>query len=43
MNMAIQAPSTPGTYWLEIEAVQEFAAWFKDKGSPGIRMEAEVK
>ena len=43
MYMGIKAPSKPGTYWLEIEAVQELVAWFKDKGYPGIRVETEVK
>jgi len=42
MNMEIKAPSRPGKYWLEIEAVQELVAWFKDKGSPGIRIEGQV-
>jgi hypothetical protein len=43
MNMEIKAPSRPGKYWLEIEAVQELVAWFKDKGSPGIRIEVQVR
>ncbi len=43
LNMGIKAPSRPGKYWLEIEAVQELVAWFKDKGSPGIRIEVEVQ
>jgi hypothetical protein len=43
MNLDIKAPSNPGEYWLEIEAVQELVAWFKDKGCSGIRMEEEVK
>lgn len=43
MNMGIEAPSRPGKYWLEIEAVQELVAWFKDKGSTGIRIEVEVR
>jgi hypothetical protein len=42
MNMEIKAPSRPGKYWLEIEVVQELIAWFKDKGSPGIRIELEI-
>jgi len=43
MKMEIKAPSMPGRYWLEIEAVQELVAWFKDKGSPGIRIEVNVR
>jgi hypothetical protein len=43
MKMGIKAPSKLGKYWLEIEAVQESVAWFKDKGSPGIRIEVAVK
>jgi len=43
LNMEIKAPSRPGKYWLEIEAVQELVAWFKDKGCPGLRIEAQVK
>lgn len=42
LNIWIDAPSMPGKYWLEIEAVQELVAWFKDKGSPGMRVEADV-
>jgi hypothetical protein len=41
--MDIKAPSRPGKYRLEIEAVQELVAWFKDKGCPGIKIEAEVR
>jgi hypothetical protein len=43
MKMEIKAPSKPGKYWLEIEAVQELVAWFKDRGSPGIRIKVEVQ
>ena len=43
MRMDIKAPSRPGKYRLEIEAVQELVAWFKDKGCPGIKIEAEVR
>jgi len=43
MKMEIKAPSMPGRYWMEIEAVQELVAWFKDKGSPGIRIKGDVK
>ena len=42
LNMAITAPQKPGRYWLEIEAVQDMVAWFKDKGCPGIRIAVEV-
>jgi hypothetical protein len=42
LKMAIKAPLKPGKYWLEIEAVQELVAWFKDKGCPGIRIAVEV-
>jgi hypothetical protein len=43
VTMEIQSPPTPGKYWLEIEAVQELVAWFKEKGHPGIRFEVEVR
>jgi len=43
MNLEIKAPSRPGKFWLEIEAVQELVAWFKDKGYPGLRIEVQVK
>jgi hypothetical protein len=43
LKMAIKAPPKPGRYSLEIEAVQELVAWFKDKGCPGIRIAVEVK
>ena len=42
-KMEIESPAKPGKYWLEIEAVQEQIAWFKDKGSPGLRLEVDVK
>ena len=43
LNMEIKGPSKPGKYYLEIEAVQELVAWFKDKGSPGIRIGVKVR
>lgn len=43
LNMEIKAPSKTGKYCLEIEAVQELVAWFKDKGYPGIRIEVDVQ
>lgn len=43
MDIEIKAPSRPGKYWLEIEAVQELVAWFKDKGCPGMRIEVQVR
>jgi hypothetical protein len=43
VEMEAAAPSRPGKYWLEIEAVQELVAWFKDKGSAGVRIEVEVQ
>ena len=30
----VDAPSVPGTYYLEFDLVQEFVAWFHDQGSP---------
>ncbi len=32
--LVITAPKEPGEYILEIDAVQEQVAWFRDKGSP---------
>jgi hypothetical protein len=43
LDMPVQAPSKPGQYRLEIEAVQELVAWFKSKGQPGLQIEVEVK
>jgi len=33
LTLAVNAPSTPGVYLLELDMVQEGVAWFKDKGS----------
>lgn len=38
----ITAPAEAGSYYLEIEAVQEYVAWFKDKGYPGIKVKVDV-
>jgi hypothetical protein len=40
--MRINVPRQEGHYQLEIEAVQEGVAWFKDRGSPGISLPAEI-
>ncbi|HRE49565.1 MAG TPA: class I SAM-dependent methyltransferase [Aggregatilineales bacterium] len=33
----LTAPRTPGTYVVEIDLVQEFVAWFADRGSRSVR------
>ena len=38
----ITAPSKSGSYYLEIEAVQDDVAWFKDKGFPGVRVIVDI-
>jgi len=40
--LVITAPKEPGEYLLEVDAVQEQVAWFRDKGSPTARTKIEV-
>jgi len=40
--LVITAPKEPGEYILEIDAVQEGVAWFRDKGSPTARTKITV-
>lgn len=40
--LVIKAPSEPGEYILEVDAVQEGVAWFHDKGSPMARAKITV-
>lgn len=34
VGLIVQAPDTPGRYWLEVDMVQEYVCWFADKGAP---------
>jgi len=40
--LTISAPTTPGTYTLEIDLVQEQVSWFHDKGSLTAKAEVTV-
>jgi hypothetical protein len=39
---AITAPTEAGSYYLEIEMIQENVSWFKSKGYPGIKVKVEI-
>ncbi len=43
LSLTVNTPSRPGLYFLEIDLVQEAVAWFRDKGSPTVRVQVEVK
>jgi hypothetical protein len=38
----ITAPPEAGSYYLEIEMIQENVAWFKSKGYPGIKVKVDI-
>jgi hypothetical protein len=38
----ITAPSEAGSYYLEIEMIQENVSWFKSKGYPGIKVKVDI-
>ncbi|HWN10807.1 MAG TPA: hypothetical protein VNO50_16325 [Pyrinomonadaceae bacterium] len=40
--LVVTAPKEPGEYLLEVDAVQEQVAWFRDKGSPTARTKITV-
>lgn len=40
--LVITAPKEPGEYILEVDAVQEQVAWFREKGSPTARTKIAV-
>jgi SAM-dependent methyltransferase len=42
LELNVTAPAMPGQYFLEIDLVQELVAWFRDKGSPSIRVSINV-
>jgi SAM-dependent methyltransferase len=42
MRLQIRTPPEPGDYILELDMVQEFVAWFADKGSAVHRMQARI-
>jgi hypothetical protein len=39
---AVTAPPEAGSYYLEIEMIQENVAWFKSKGYPGIKVKVDI-
>jgi len=42
LDVVIRAPTIAGDYFLEFDLVQEFVAWFKDKGSQTARVPMAV-
>ena len=43
VSLAVEAPSRPGAYVLEVDLVQEGVAWFADHGSPVVRAAVRVE
>jgi hypothetical protein len=43
VEMSVRAPSESGDYVLEIEAVQEWVSFFKDKGNPTFQARVSVR
>jgi SAM-dependent methyltransferase len=42
LEIAITAPHAPGSHLLELDLVQQGIAWFKDRGSPAVRLDVDV-
>jgi SAM-dependent methyltransferase len=42
LDAIVRTPSVPGDYFLEFDLVQEFVAWFKDKGSQTVRIPVKI-
>ncbi len=42
LPLVVHAPKQPGDYLLELDMVQEAVAWFKDRGSPTVRIKTQV-
>jgi len=43
LPLTITAPNTPGTYILQIDAIQEGVSWFGDRGSPVLNLTVRVE
>ncbi|HEY0077733.1 MAG TPA: hypothetical protein VGB73_03735 [Pyrinomonadaceae bacterium] len=43
LPLSISAPAKPGEYILELDAVQEGVAWFRDKGSQALELRVRVE
>jgi SAM-dependent methyltransferase len=43
LELAVNAPSSPGRYWLELDMVQEFVAWWSDSGTQRVSREIRVR
>ncbi len=43
VQLTVNTPSRPGTYFLELDMVLEGVCWFKDKGSATLRLVVEVE
>lgn len=43
VSVAVEAPSRPGAYVLEVDLVQEGVGWFGDHGSPVARAAVRVE
>lgn len=43
LPMTITAPSSPGIYILQLDAIQEGVAWFGDRGSPTLNLKIKVE
>jgi hypothetical protein len=42
LPLVVNVPLQPGEYMLELDMVQELVAWFKDRGSPALRLPLTV-
>lgn len=43
LDLNVRTPVEPGNYILELDLVQEMVSWFKDKGSPTIKLPVQVE
>ncbi len=43
LPMTITAPTTPGIYILQLDAIQEGVAWFGDRGSPVLNLKIKIE
>jgi hypothetical protein len=43
LDLNVRTPVEPGNYILELDMVQEMVSWFKDKGSPTIKLPVQVE
>jgi len=41
-TLRFRSPSEPGSYWVQIDMVDEQVAWFSDWGEPGLLLAVEV-